>query len=118
VPLRTTKDGMVNVNEEDSASLVIGTVSLVPEMAMGIAPDNADESEGGRGCFCIVAPTTPPTIMPITAKKTRAITALPLVVRQKGLVFGRCTSGALRRLGPPHLYTHTRAELLSTFREF
>lgn len=84
--LRPTKDGrLVNVNE-DSVVLVIGTVSSVPGISPGAATGDTEDEDDSRFCR-IVAPTTMPTIVPTTARKTRAMTALPLVVRQKGFVF-------------------------------
>ena len=65
---------------------------------------------GASEVLCTVPsrPTAPPTTAPITNRPARAMTTLPLIVRQKDPVLEQCASEASKRLGLNPPYTHNR----------
>ena len=79
-------DTLADVPDKDDSTTLVNVAPSVPGMGAGPAGPGDTVTEGGK-CFCIVPPTVPPATTPtIPAKQTRVMTALPLVVRQNGLV--------------------------------
>ena len=75
-------DTLADVSDKDDNTMLVNIAPSVP----GMGTAGPGDTEGGK-CFRIVPPTVPPATTPtIPAKQTRAMTALPLVVRQNGFV--------------------------------